>query len=538
MKNRKSVEANLTMPPDQEPTQALIAKLSPEGRRRYVDLILAREFSAFVTKVFETVSPGDVYLPNWHIDAMTYAAGRVMDGTIKRLITTVPPRHLKSIVFSVALPAFLLGRDPTNRIICVSYSSELAVKHANDFRAVMTAEWYRRVFPATKISREKDTQYETMTTARGYRYATSLHGTLTGRGADLIVLDDPQKPDEALSEAHRNSAGQWFDTTLLSRLDSKSDGAVVIVMQRLHEDDLAGRLLEKGGWPHLKIPAIAEQDEHIPIGPGRIYRRKAGTVIDPRRESLKDLERLKQQMTELFFSAQYQQEPIPLAGNIIKAEWFKEYEITPAYSNGDLLIISLDTAMKGTQLADYSVATVWLARGDHSYLLDLWRERVDYPELRRAVSRLREKYARAALLVEDKGSGTSLIQDLRAENRAVIGINPEGDKLTRAAKTSAQFEAGAVFFPRLRLGSAGSRPSYSVFPMSGMTIRSIRLHRRYPGSHSAGRTKFLLLCRSSFRGPGPVLATCRQTIFSLPDRSPPRRLRTHCHRAACLRMTS
>src|SRR6476469_4296830 len=219
--------ANLTTP-DQEPAQALIAKLSPEGRRRYVDLILARDFSAFVTKVFETVSPGDVYLPNWHIDAMTYAAGRVMDGTIKRLITTVPPRHLKSIVFSVALPAFLLGRDPTNRIICVSYSGELAVKHANDFRAVMTAAWYRRVFPATKISREKDTQYETMT---------------TGRGADLIVLDDPQKPDEALSEAHRNSAGQWFDTTLLSRLDSKSDGAVVIVMQRLHEDDLAGRLL-------------------------------------------------------------------------------------------------------------------------------------------------------------------------------------------------------------------------------------------------------------------------------------------------------
>jgi hypothetical protein len=126
----------------------------------------------------------------------------------------------------------------------------------------------------------------------------------------------------------------WI-TTLLSRLDSKSDGAVLIVMQRLHEDDLAGRLLEKGGWPHLKIPAVAEQDERIPIGPGRIYRRKAGTVIDPRRESLEDLERLKQQI--LFFSAQYQQEPIPLTGNIIKAEWFKEYEITPVYSNNDLL---------------------------------------------------------------------------------------------------------------------------------------------------------------------------------------------------------
>jgi len=153
-----------------------------------------------------------------------------------------------------------------------------------------------------------------------------------------------------------------------------------------------------------------------------------------------------------------------IAGNIIKAEWFKEYEIAPAYSDNDLLIISLDTAMKGTQLADYSVATVWFARGDHSYLLDLWRERVDYPELRRAVSRLREKYAGAALLVEDKGSGTSLIQDLRAENRAVIGINPEGDKLTRAAKTSAQFEAGAVFFPKAAPWLSGLKAELLGFP--------------------------------------------------------------------------
>jgi hypothetical protein len=202
---------------DQIATEDLLAKLSPTARRRYLDTMLAQDFPTFVRKVFETVSPGDIFLPNWHIDAMTHAAELVIAGKINRLITTVPPRHLKSIIFSVALPAYLLGRDPTMRIICVSYSNELAIKHAIDFRAVMSSDWYRRVFPKTKVSREKDTQYETMTTARGYRYATSLGGTLTGRGADLIVLDDPQKPEEALSEAHRNSAGQWFDTTLLSR---------------------------------------------------------------------------------------------------------------------------------------------------------------------------------------------------------------------------------------------------------------------------------------------------------------------------------
>jgi predicted phage terminase large subunit-like protein len=453
-------------------TERLFAELSPAAQRKFLDLVLLQEFPAFVMKVFETVSPGDVFLPNWHIDAMTHAAELVIDGKIKRLITTVPPRHLKSIIFSVALPAFLIGHDPTKRVICVSYSNDLAVKHANDFRAVMSSglrhegvrDWYRRVFPKTKVSREKDTQYETMTTARGYRYATSLNGTLTGRGADIIVLDDPQKPDEALSEAHRNSAGQWFDTTLLSRLDSKSQGAVVIVMQRLHEDDLVGRLTEKGGWHQLKITAIAEQDEHIPVGLRRSHKRKVGTAIDPRRESLEDLERLKLSMGELFFSAQYQQEPIPLAGNLIKAEWFKEYDVAPTYTYNDILVISVDTAMKGTQLADFSVATVWLGRGDQCSLLDLWRERVDYPNLKRAVLRLREQYPTATLLIEDKGSGTSLIQDLRADNVTVISINPEGDKLTRAAKISAQFEAGSVLFPRNEPWLSGLKAELLGFP--------------------------------------------------------------------------
>jgi predicted phage terminase large subunit-like protein len=433
---------------DQIATEELLAKLNPAGRRQLLDTILAQDFSAFVRKVFETVSPGDEFLPNWHLDAMTFAADGVVEGKIKRLITTVPPRHLKSIIFSVALPAYLLGKDPTKRIICVSYSAELAIKHALDFRVVLGSEWYRRVFPKTVVSREKDTQFETMTTARGYRFATSLGGTLTGRGADLIVLDDPQKPEEALSEALRNSAGQWFDTTLLSRLDSKSEGAVIVVMQRLHEDDLAGRLLGKGAWQLLKIAAIAEQDESIPVGPSRVHRRVATSVIDPGRESREDLERLRQSMGELFFSAQYQQQPIPLAGNLIKADWFKKYDTAPTASGKDLLVISIDTAMKGAPSADYSVATVWLVRGENAYLIDLWRNRVDYPDLKRTASRLKDKYPTAALLIEDKGSGTSLIQDLRAEKKTPIAITPEGDKTARLAAVSVQFESGAVWFPK------------------------------------------------------------------------------------------
>jgi len=174
----------------------------------------------------------------------------------------------------------------------------------------------------------------------------------------------------------------------------------------------------------------------------------AGTAIDPRRESLEDLERLKQSMGELFFSAQYQQEPIPLAGNLIKADWFKKYDTAPTASGNDLLVISIDTAMKGAPSADYSVATVWLVRGENAYLIDLWRDRVDYPDLKRTASRLKDKYPTAPLLIEDKGSGTSLIQDLRAEKKTPIAITPEGDKTARLAAVSVQFESGAVWFPK------------------------------------------------------------------------------------------
>jgi len=153
-------------------------------------------------------------------------------------------------------------------------------------------------------------------------------------------------------------------------------------------------------------------------------------------------------MGELLFSGQYQQNPIPLEGNIIKAAWFKEYDVVPTPQPRDLFVISVDTAMKGDPHADYSVATAWMARGEHMYLLDLWRERVSYPELKRAVLRLRERYPTAALVIENKGSGMSLMEDLRAQNVASIGFNPDGDKETRLAAVSVLFESGAVLFPK------------------------------------------------------------------------------------------
>jgi hypothetical protein len=201
-------------------------KVTRYSQDEILNLVLRNDFASFVRMAFVTVSPGDSYSANWHIEAICHELSKVKRGETKRLIITIPPRHLKSICTSVALPAFVLGHDPTRRIICVSYSQELAVKHANDCRTVMNSDWYRRAFPGTKVDPGKNTETEVMTTQRGFRLSTSVGGTLTGRGGNFIIIDDPIKPTDAMSDTTRERLVQWCGTTLLSRLDDKERDAI------------------------------------------------------------------------------------------------------------------------------------------------------------------------------------------------------------------------------------------------------------------------------------------------------------------------
>jgi hypothetical protein len=302
------------------------------AKMRTVQALLRHDLRAFVHKVFVALTLGQTYVRSWHIDAIIYQLERIRRGEIRRLIINMPPRSLKSITTSVAFPAFLLGHDPTRRVICVSYSGDLAKKHSNDFRAVLESSWYRDIFPDTRIGLYKNTETEIELTARGFRLATSVGGTLTGRGGDTIIIDDPLKPDDAYSESRRTGANQWFANTLLSRLDDKRTGAIVVVMQRVHLDDLTGYLLgQSNEWELLNLPAIAYADEVISIGPNRHHRRKAGEALSVR-EPLETLEAIKQQIGGDAFSAQYQQTPVPPGGMMIKREWIKRYRDLPPRS--------------------------------------------------------------------------------------------------------------------------------------------------------------------------------------------------------------
>ena len=262
----------------------------------------------------------------------------------------MPPRSLKSITASVAFPAFVLGLDPTRRFICVSYSGELAKKHSNDFRTVVESPWYRSVFPITRIGPYKNSETEIEFTARGFRLATSVGGTLTGRGGEIIVIDDPLKPDDAYSEAKRNAANEWFKNTLLSRLDDKRTGAIVIVMQRVHMDDLTAFVTEQSDeWEILNLPAIADADEDIPISAENVHHRKAGEALSPVREPLSVLESLKQQIGSDAFYAQYQQMPVPPGGAMIKRDWIERYDELPPEQDRLIILQSWDTASKGAR---------------------------------------------------------------------------------------------------------------------------------------------------------------------------------------------
>jgi hypothetical protein len=278
-------------------------------------------------RCFYDLNPQTELAPNWHIEVIAAKLMAVRQGEIRRLIINLPPRHLKSLLASIAFPAWCLGHDASAQIVCVSYAQDLADKLARDCRSVMLSPWYRRIFP-TRLAPHRQAVQEFITTRQGYRLATSNGGVLTGRGADIILIDDPLKLEEGLSDAQRRAANEWFDHALYSRLNDKRSGAIVIIMQRLHEDDLVGHVLGQEPWEVVSFPAIAEADEAHEVttiwGP-RCFRRRHGEALHPEREPLDILDRLRRTIGEYNFAGQYQQSPAPLGGGLVKVEWFKRY---------------------------------------------------------------------------------------------------------------------------------------------------------------------------------------------------------------------
>ncbi|MBN9250243.1 MAG: phage terminase large subunit [Mesorhizobium sp.] len=411
------------------------------------DAILRVDFYAFVQRVFRELRPGDRFSPNWHLDAICHEVMQMVDGTNQRLLVTVPPRSLKSIIISVALPAFVLGRNPTRRIVCISYAEDLAVDLANQFRKVIASSWYRRLFP--KMVTKRNTDREITTTRGGSRFATSIKGPLTGRGGNLFIIDDPIKPVDALSKPKRDETNLWLRNTLASRPDDKLHDKMTMLMQRVHAEDPAGAVLASGGWKHLNLPAIADRDEVIRLSYGKLHRRFAGSPLDENREPLSILQELRHQMGDFDFAAQYLQAPNLPDGGIFKRAWFRliDQNDYPYDDPSWQIIQSWDTAMVSNDNADWSVCTTWLVVRDCFYLIDIFRKRLVYPDLKAAILNEKQVYKPSYLIIEDKGAGTSLIQDLYNDKVSVEPYRCSDPKEVRAGRASVAINQGRVFLP-------------------------------------------------------------------------------------------
>lgn len=404
------------------------------------------DFLTFAKLAFQTVYPSEQLLEAEFMHAIAHILGRVDRGKEKRLIFNLPPRNLKTFLITICYSAWCLGHNPSKRIIIASYGDDLSQKFLRDIRKILNSLWYKTIFPETIISQRKNSGSELETTEKGFIFVTSTGSTLTGRGANLIIIDDPMKAADVFSEAHRKRVVDWFHNTLYTRLDSKQDSVLMVVMQRLHEDDLTGHLEQYEDFRKISFPAIATIDEKFKVAKGLYYRREKGSVLNPHHETIETLRATRTILGNHGFSAQYQQDPIPFDGTIFKKEYFRYFEDIPSYIQDQRIVVSWDTANTAGDNSDYTVGTVWSMSNHGFFLLEVVRVKEEFDGILRMIDRYMNKYPGSKLLIEPAGSGTSIIQMCKSRRIPVQYSQPLDDKVTRALRQMAFFEHGLVFF--------------------------------------------------------------------------------------------
>lgn len=414
--------------------------------------LLRQDFGFFARGAFKELLPTTPILWNWHLDLIASWLQGVLAGRTRRLIINIPPRYGKSLMASVALPAFILGRDPAAEIVCASYTQPLSDKMASDTRRLMNSGWYQHIFP-TRLANPRSRLSELRTPQEGTRLATSVEGTLTGRGGNIVVIDDPLNPSQAASETQRKAVNQWFDHTVTTRSNDKENGAIVIIMQRLHQDDLVGHLMARGDWDILALPAIAEDDErheYFSLGQPRTFFRKAGEPLHPERESLVRIREAENAMGSYAFAGQYQQRPAPREGGMFKRRWFEIVEAAPAglveCRGWDLAASVAKPGSDPDWTAGFKIGRSF---DGFYYITEGLRFRDSSAAVERSLLATAQRDGKSCHIHIPKDPGQAGIAQASALTRLLSGfliraVPPTGSKETRAAPFAAQCEAGNV----------------------------------------------------------------------------------------------
>jgi predicted phage terminase large subunit-like protein len=408
-----------------------------------------KDFSFFLVESFKQMHPGVIYEDSSHLRYIGSLLGGVYHGIHKRLCLNLPPRSLKSFACSVAFVAWVLGKQPTAKFICVSYGAELAEKFALDGLTLIQSPWYQGLFKL-KLKRDKVGDFETA--AGGYRLSTGINGPYFGRGADYIVIDDPTKPEEALSDNLREDVNYIVTTKLRTRLDNPQEGRIVLAQQRQHVRDLTAHMTAQEPWTKAVFPAIAVRDESLPFQTclgSDLHVRAAGDSLQPGRMPLSWLQQQAKYLGSVAFHAQYQQEPRPPGGNIVKNSWIHRYGPAEEPVQFDYLIQSWDTANTAGVASAYTVCLTIGVYNKKLYLLDCLRQQMEFPALLNAIKIQYERFPQwpRHVLIEDKASGTSLIQTAKHMGILAGGIKPKYSKEVRLQTVSALIENGTILFP-------------------------------------------------------------------------------------------
>jgi predicted phage terminase large subunit-like protein len=431
-----------------------------------------RRFREFVEQAWHVLEPTTPFVPGIHVDAVCDHLQAVTEGLIRDLIINMPPGHAKSLLTAVLWPAWVWIDHPELRWIYASYNAGLALRDSVKCRGLVESQWYQeRWGDRFQLEADQNEKRRFANDRTGYRIATSVGGTGTGERGDIVVVDDPTSVDQAESDTERKAANEWWNGTMSTRLNDMKTGHRVVIQQRLHEDDLTGNLLERGGYEHLMLPAEFEPERASATLIGWTDpRTDLGQLLWPAKIGAVELDRIKRDLGSYRYAGQYQQRPSPAGGGIFKRWWWRYWQpkgsslqpVTVRLADGstqqihaidlpdafDQELQSWDMAFKDLATSDFVVGQVWGAKKADRFLLDQRRDRMSFPRTMENVKAMTEKWPRATTkLVEDKANGTAVIASLQHEITGLIPVNPEGGKVARAQAVSPQVESGNVYLP-------------------------------------------------------------------------------------------
>lgn len=430
-----------------------------------------RRLNEFIKQAWHVVEPSTPYMHGWHIDAIAEHLEAVSKKQIKNLVINMPPRHMKSLAVSVFWPCWEWITYPETRWLFASYAASLSVRDSRKCRLIIQSPWYQRLWGHVyQLMGDQNVKSRFENDKMGYRLATSVGGTGTGEGGDRVVVDDPHNVNDAESDAIRESTLEWWDQAMSTRLNDPKTGARVIVMQRVHERDLTGHVLEQGGYEHLCLPAEYEPTTQVTCLGWKDPRTEIDELLWPERMGRAELDDLKMRLGSYGAAGQLQQRPSPAGGGILKRFWWRfwrpaQVELPPVtlkspdgtYVNMEAVALpekfertlqSWDMAFKDTKASAYVVGQVWGKHKADKFLLDQFRDKMDFVRTVQAVRALSAKWPHVAeKLVEDKANGPAVIASLRSEIAGMIPVDPEGSKEARAFAVSPQIEAGNVYLP-------------------------------------------------------------------------------------------